>query len=155
MFDKCFTPFPDGFLGCLASSSSFGFARKLAAGFICKRRRGGLIRPTPNPVFISFHFCLLSPTALLSFLHSHSKTIAAPIRLTPRSSGTGRGSPAMGRPSSFLSSLSFGLDGIREGICRGCRQLVKRLKCYNSHRRVRALSVRPLSFWFCFSGQDC
>ena len=150
MFDKCFTPFPDGFLGCLASSSSFGFARKLAAGFICKRRRGGLIRPTPNPVFISFHFCLLSPTALLSFLHSHSKTIAAPIRLTPRSSGTGRltgDGPAFQFP--LLSFLWIGWNP--RGICRCCRQLVKRLKCYNSHEE--SVSVRrPLSFWFCFSG---
>ena len=111
IFDKCRTPFPDGFLGCLASSSSFGFARKLAAGFICKMRRGGLIRPADSESsfhFISFHFCLLSPTALLSFLHSHSKTIAAPIRLTPRSSGTGRlTGAAMGRPAFQFPLLSL------------------------------------------------
>ena len=54
--------------------------------------------------------------------------------------------PSTGLPAQLhlLSSpLSFGLDGIREGICRCCRQLVKRLKCYNSHGGVR---VRPSSF---------
>ena len=121
------------------------------AGFICKMRRSidgrDLIRL--DPVFTLFHFwlrCLSLPSssAPLSFLHSHSKMIAAPIRLTPRSS---LGKEAHRRPSSSssVSSLSSGLDGIREGICRCCRQLVKRLKCYISHARV------PMSFWFCFS----
>ena len=40
--------------------------------------------------------------------------------------------------STFSSSSRSGLDGIREGICRCCRQLVKWLKSYKSHRDGRA-----------------